>query len=256
MMVVSNSAPVPCHSRFVSDPAVPEVRLLYDLYPGLLQANTSTHCRIRAPRDMRARKERGLRGLQTRKIGSERGWNADLLQHVPALVDDLEIDAAPTSGPRYTAGRGELRVVRDLELRHRIERGPQLAGEQRGQLRLRARTRLHGLDADLERQRGQRVDVLHQSAELPLHPPAAAVPRPGADQEVALARLLLGNFIAAGDLEELPLERLARGERAGGGPVRQRIDDRARQLREPLRQRPRHVLGGVLDQRWVEVPQH
>src|SRR5882672_7746067 len=63
-----------------------------------------------------------------RKISSERGWNADLLQHVPALVDDLEIDAAPTAGPRYTAGRGELRVVRDLELRHRIERGPQLAG--------------------------------------------------------------------------------------------------------------------------------
>src|SRR5258705_2372491 len=58
-------APVPRHSRLVSDPAAPEVRILYDRYPGLLQANTSTHCRIRARGDMLAREERGPSGLKT-----------------------------------------------------------------------------------------------------------------------------------------------------------------------------------------------
>src|SRR6266436_6139299 len=59
--------PVPRHSRFVSDPAVPEVRLLYVLYPGLPQASTPTHCRIRAGGGMRWWKERGSRGLKTQE---------------------------------------------------------------------------------------------------------------------------------------------------------------------------------------------
>src|SRR5882724_11401965 len=140
----------------------------------------ATHCRIRAQGDIGAGRDAARAPIEkSRKISSERGWNADLLQHVPALVENLEIDAAPTSLPRYAAGGGELRVVRHLELRHGIERGPQLAGEQRGQLRLRARPRSHGLDSDLERQRGQRVPVFDPSAGLPLHPAAAAVLRPG-----------------------------------------------------------------------------
>src|SRR5882724_10479127 len=59
--------PVPRHSRFVSDPAVPEVRLLYVLYPGLPQASTPTHCRIRAGGGMRWWKECGSRGLKTQE---------------------------------------------------------------------------------------------------------------------------------------------------------------------------------------------
>src|SRR5439155_3589658 len=114
---------------------------------------------------------------------------------------------------------------------------------------------LQGLDADLLWHGGDRVAVLDVSASLALDARAATAPRPAIEQEPALARFLLGDLVAAGDLEELALERFAGVERAGSRPVRQRIEDPAGQLRKPERERARRRLRPILHLRGVEIAQ-
>src|SRR5581483_2015553 len=89
-----------------------------------------------------------------------------------------------------------------------------------------------------------------------LDPAAAAVAGIRAEEEIALARVLLGDVVEPGDLEELALERLARVEGARGGAVGERIDELAGQPGKAERERARHRAGGVLHLRGIEVSHH